>query len=340
MHKINKSNILSNVRKPLTISFNITSKCNYKCRHCYNNSGDDVYDELTDKQLLDIAEQICTMKVPSVCLCGGEPLIRGNVVFELIKKLSYSCGVVNIVSNGFLINNEVIKYLKRSGIKSIQISLDGNTEFLHNNMRMNVVAFKKAVEAISIIAKNNIDALVSFCPNKINYKSIIETTDLVYKLGAKEIRLMPLILMGRGSNMEKLALNADEYIWLQQVIELLKNKFQYTNFHISWGDPLDHLYRMQKNSDNQINTLNIDIRSDGKLLLSTYFPIILGDLLKHNLKEYWENGYDCIWGNRKIRNLINDFYSTDQIDKFNPRPYTGKDMNFDLIENREIINGI
>ena len=37
--------------------------------------------------------------------------------------------------------------LKNAGINTIQVSLDGNNTFLHENMRLISGAFKKAIEA-------------------------------------------------------------------------------------------------------------------------------------------------------------------------------------------------
>ena len=43
---------------PLVVSLDVTSACNYRCLHCYNNSGEKSCDELTDEEIFDVAEQI------------------------------------------------------------------------------------------------------------------------------------------------------------------------------------------------------------------------------------------------------------------------------------------
>jgi MoaA/NifB/PqqE/SkfB family radical SAM enzyme len=138
--------------------------------------------------------------------------------------------------------------------------------------------------------------------------------------------------MGRGSSMINLKPSADEYLWLQQTICELKKCYQDENYLITWGDPLDHLSRMPENNRNRMNTYSVEIRSDGKLLLCNYLPIVVGDLLKHKIKEYWNAGYNNIWGNKKLQNYVNNLYSTEQFRTFEPEPYTGKDIVVDLID--------
>lgn len=260
------------------------------------------------------------------------PLIRGKVIYDIIKELASNCGIVNIVSNGYLLTEGVLLDLKNAGINTIQVSLDGNNTFLHENMRLISGAFKKAIEAIRRASEKGFKVAVSFCPNKLNIYKIEETCKLVKELGANDFRVMPLILMGRGKSMVNMKPSPDEYLWLQQKISKLKDLYQDEDFVISWGDPLDHLTRMPENNKNSMNTYSVEIRSDGKLLLCNYLPIVVGDLNKHSLKDYWHAGYNNIWGNNKLQPYISNLYSTEQFSSFCPEPYTGRDIVYDLID--------
>lgn len=226
---------LDKLSGPFSVAFTVTNKCNYRCRHCYNNSGQNIYRELTDDRLINIARQISELKPMNVCLCGGEPLIRGKVIYDIIKELASNCGIVNIVSNGYLLTEGVLLDLKNAGINTIQVSLDGNNTFLHENMRLISGAFKKAIEAIRRASEKGFKVAVSFCPNKLNIYKIEETCKLVKELGANDFRVMPLILMGRGKSMVNMKPSPDEYLWLQQKISKLKDLYQDEDFVISWG---------------------------------------------------------------------------------------------------------
>ena len=59
---------LDKLSGPFSVAFTVTNKCNYRCRHCYNNSGQNIYRELTDDRLINIARQISELKPMNVCL--------------------------------------------------------------------------------------------------------------------------------------------------------------------------------------------------------------------------------------------------------------------------------
>lgn len=296
---------LNNLKYPFAISFNITQKCNLKCLHCYNNSGEEnkSIKELSDEELIYIANQIAQINPKSVCICGGEPLVRKDILKEIIKILSESCGQVNMVSNGYLLNESLAKELKECGLNLIQFSLDGANSFQHDSFRGKLGSFNKVIEAIKISVKNNLAVAISYVPNKINHISILDLIDLCGKLKVQYFRSMPLIPMGRGSLIENLLLDSNEYIALQQKLEYARSKYLGI-IDIEWGDPMDHLYRMPFNASQDIKTYSVEIRSDGKIVLTTYLPIVIGDLLEKNLKEYWNEGIKDIWKNEEVLELI------------------------------------
>ena len=52
------------VTGPLHLALDITNKCNYRCLHCYNASGENcvVNNELTDEEVLELINQISKIK--------------------------------------------------------------------------------------------------------------------------------------------------------------------------------------------------------------------------------------------------------------------------------------
>lgn len=58
---------------PIMVAFDITNKCNLKCVHCFNHSGENIFDdELSNEEKLDVVSQILELNPYIVCLCGGE----------------------------------------------------------------------------------------------------------------------------------------------------------------------------------------------------------------------------------------------------------------------------
>ncbi len=119
-------------RKPIIV-WNITSRCNLKCVHCYNDSGANVKShEPTTAEAKAVLDDLAAFGAPSVLFSGGEPLTRKDL-FELIG-YAVDQGMRTVIStNGTLIDRGKAGQIKQMGVSYVGISLDGigksNDEF-------------------------------------------------------------------------------------------------------------------------------------------------------------------------------------------------------------------
>ncbi|MGC8979870.1 radical SAM protein, partial [Caldisericum sp.] len=106
------------LRGPYQMSFDITNKCNFRCLHCYNRSGENpvIERELTDEEVLEFANDLARLKLFNFCFCGGEPFLRFELMCEVGKILSSSGSIVSFVTNGSLVTEEKAKKLLASGV--------------------------------------------------------------------------------------------------------------------------------------------------------------------------------------------------------------------------------
>lgn len=316
---------------PKFFTFDVTGACNFKCLHCYNDSGCKLDDELTDEELLDIAHQIAEFKPESVCLCGGEPTLRGNLI-EIIKILAPHVAAVNMVSNGSLLNEDKLLALKDAGLSTLQISLDGVNSMQHDTFRAIPGSFDKAVNTIKLAKKVGLNTLISFVPNKLNHTTFNEYLDFCYSLGVDSVRVMPLIPMGRGSRIDSLLLDGEDYCTLQLKIANYKEKLKGGKQLLEWGDPLDHYLRLPNNTVKGYKSLTYEVKANGNLTVSTYLPLVVGNVRKHSLREYWENGYADIWSNEKVLDYIGRIKNIYDINQMDPKPYSGEYYYIELMD--------
>lgn len=326
--------VMGKLSGPIMVSFDVTTECMMKCVHCYNNSGMNIYDskELTNSEILEVAHQIVELNPYTVCICGGEPLCRSNLL-NILDVLSSEIKCISMVSNGFLMTDEIAKSLKERNVKQIQISLDGIDYYQHDNFRGVKGAFRKAVEAIEILKDNKFNPIAtSFVPNKLNYQTIDKYIDLCVLLGVDLVRIMPFIPSGRGKSIgNKLRLNDCEYFYFLR--KMLKKSLEYAEIiEIEWGDPIDHLRRMPHNAYNGLNTYCMEVKSDGDVTVTTYLPIVVGNIKRHTLKDYWKKGYNFIWRNPDVIKHVNKILTIEDFSKFEPAPYTGEKIEFDIID--------
>lgn len=165
-------------------SVDITYKCNLRCLHCFNCSGEQNYvrKEMSDQELLNLMESLAKIKsLRSMCFCGGEALLRKEILLRCIEYLHRELPElsINMVSNGTLIDEDTVLELKEAGINMVQISLDGLDANVHDWIRNNEGVYDKAIKAIKLLVKYNIKVSVACLPTKSSYNDIPEIIDLV-----------------------------------------------------------------------------------------------------------------------------------------------------------------
>lgn len=107
---------------PLRYFFELTYLCNLNCPYCYVGQ-DRKKDELTTEEWFNIIEQIPFYSF--VTLVGGEPLLRKDFIPILERTAKKTFGKLNVVTNGILINDEVINAFVRTKMMLLSVSLDG-----------------------------------------------------------------------------------------------------------------------------------------------------------------------------------------------------------------------
>lgn len=324
-----------------TVAFDITNKCNLRCKHCYNYSGEHnrKSKELSDTEIKKILSDICTFTPQTICICGGEPLLRKDLLLEcikLIKEKSINKTLVNFVSNGYLLNERMAKSLKKAGVDLVQISLDGASSETHDWLRNREGAFDKAVAAIRNLKNNDITVAVAFTPTQKNSKDICKLLDLCADLKVKYFRSQPLMLMGRGKNLESKTLSNVEYFKLAEKIKKAKDLKKYSDMIIEWGDPLSHIKYFSNVVDHKLDCLNISAYGD--IMLTPFIPVMIGNLKRYSIEQYIEAGIENIFNYKIIKDLLSliDDWNKMQLNELNPLyPILGKDDNIclDIISN-------
>jgi radical SAM protein with 4Fe4S-binding SPASM domain len=187
---------------PLVVSWNVTSKCNLKCSHCYMNSGEkEIKDELSTDAAKMLIHQIVEVSRPLLILSGGEPLLRDDI-FEIIRYGADRGLKIGMGSNGMLINDEIAKKLKDAGMTTVAISLDSSIPERHDEFRGVKGCWEHAVNAIKALKKNGIQVQVNATVTKQNYNEVDDIMSLAEDLGVENFHLFFMVPTGRGTSIE------------------------------------------------------------------------------------------------------------------------------------------
>lgn len=199
------------------IVWNITNKCNYKCKHCYSNSAySNEANILTLDEIKKIIYDLKLMNVPVILLSGGEPLMREDL-FEIIKIIRDNGIKVSLSSNGSLIDENKAFKLKELGISYVGISIDGK-EKTNDSFRGIQGAFKKSLRAIENCNHVGLKVGLRFTLQKDNYKEVDYILNLMEKTNVNRICFYHLVPSGRGKNIVDKILSHEE---TREILDLL-----------------------------------------------------------------------------------------------------------------------
>lgn len=116
--------------RPLSATFELTSRCNFNCRMCYIHSDGNqelIKKELTTEQWKRIADETQKAGVLFLLITGGEPLLRDDFdeIYVYCKKLGFE---ISINSNASLVTDEKIALFKEYPPNKISVTVYGKDE--------------------------------------------------------------------------------------------------------------------------------------------------------------------------------------------------------------------
>lgn len=162
---IEKSFFYSN--KPYKVFLEIISNCNLRCKHCYIDNFS--YELINLEKCKKIIDQLYEMGVVELILTGGEVSLHPN----LVDIISYASDkfLITILTNGTLLNKELIKKICSYKVYEVQISLYGYKEY-HDNFVMQKGAYEKSLESLKYFRKYKGIGKASIVLNNLNFESI------------------------------------------------------------------------------------------------------------------------------------------------------------------------
>ena len=176
----------------------LTEKCNLNCKYCYekNNKNSKIQDISFDniKALIDYVTNQ-KEKYNIIYFYGGEPLLRKDIIKETINyinsKKSKTKFYYSITTNGTLLDDAFINYMKQNKFIYIAYSIDG----LKETQDLNRITFDNK-GSFDIVEKNakkvlntfdSVIAMVAVTKNNLHYLS--KNIEYLINLGFNHINL-------------------------------------------------------------------------------------------------------------------------------------------------------
>lgn len=144
---------------PLKGTFELTARCNFDCNMCYVHLGEEEIQkqgrELTNEEWLEIARQAKEAGMLYLTLTGGEVFVRPGFR-ELYEELSKMGFLIQIFSNGYCIDETVMKWLEQMPPYMLRFTLYGVSDETYENVCGIKNGFTRVSHAIDLVKKAGI----------------------------------------------------------------------------------------------------------------------------------------------------------------------------------------
>ena len=185
---------------PRLVAWEVTRRCNLKCRHCRASAGDcAVEGELSLDEAKAVVDDIASFAKPVLILTGGEPLMC-EWVWDIIAYAREMGMTPAVGTNGTLVDDEVARRLAASGVKRISVSLDFPTAGAHDEFRGVEGAFDAALRGIAAARRAGVEVQVNTTVTRRNWRMLDEMHDLAVRLDAQALHPFLLVPTGRGGD--------------------------------------------------------------------------------------------------------------------------------------------
>jgi len=181
---------------PFSCNISVTNRCRFNCWHCSNWGRKECEDFPLDK-LLETIHKMQDMGNCFIGITGGEPTLRDDLE-ELVEGIGSKSHTI-LFTNGDKLTLKRAKELKERGLFGASISLDHFKPEIHNKLRGNKDAFKKAIKAIKACNKAGLYTIAGAVPTRemINSGEVPTFYKFLADLGVHEVRILAPIPTGK-----------------------------------------------------------------------------------------------------------------------------------------------
>ena len=298
---------------PVLSELALTYDCNLKCQFCYAGCNCTTNPVGTNKELTttEFKTAIKTIyeeaKVPSISFTGGEPTLRPQLLLECIA-YAHSLGMrVNLITNGTRINNPFAIQLKKAGLDSVQVSIEGITAETHDKIVQKQGAFDKSIEAIGFFKDLDLHVHTNTTLNRLNQEECYKLPEFVKNTLKLERFSMNLVIpAGSGEINSELAIS---YSNVGPIILEIQKQSKLHEVEFMWYSPIPMC--MFNTITNDLGNKGcaacdglISVAPNGDVLPCASYNQPVGNLISTSFKNVWQGKEAVYFRNKEFAHQL------------------------------------
>ena len=283
---------------PLSILWEVTHACNLACRHCLSACGEPHPRELTTAEALALIDDMARLRIFTVTLGGGEPLMRPDL-WLLLERITGHGMCARLSTNGWAVTPETIRRLEGLNVFTVQVSVDGPAA-VHDRLRGRPGSFERATGALRLFREAGCATMMTTAASAANLGEAAALLRLAAELGVTAYKMASSVPLGRAKrNRAWLGLGPREVRYLamevaEQARALGVEEMLQVDGLYPWlldpepdGGPAD----VPPGPGCSAGVSELVVSYDGRVFPCPYMRrTVVGDLRRTDLEEIWQRG--------------------------------------------------
>jgi MoaA/NifB/PqqE/SkfB family radical SAM enzyme len=291
-------------RTLLSVTLEITARCNNECAHCYINlpANDPIAiaRELKTDQLKALVDEAVSLGTLWFLLSGGEPLLRDDF-FDIYAYIKRKGALISVFTNATLVTDAHVNLFKKYPPRDIEVSIYGVTKETYEKVT-GKKTFLAAMRGVDRLIRASLPVTLKTTILKSNFTEIDKIARYCREKSALPFRFDPFLNLRIDQNAAKNERIKSERLSAEEIIQIekkdgirhnaLKNKCNQLGARDGYIDTPEHLFRCQAG----INSCCIGY--DGMLKLCSILNAssCTRDLKMGSLSDTWKSFVPCIVG--------------------------------------------
>lgn len=279
---------------PVLSELAVTYRCNFRCSFCYagiNCTRDAASTELSTAELKELIYKIrFQAQVPSISFTGGEPTLRKDLP-DLIAYAKEIDMRVNLISNGYLIDENLAKAMKNAGLDSAQLSLEGVTEETHDAIVGVKGAYQQLLKAVKHLEAEGIRVHTNTTLSLENVDEVERLPGFLKELGMARFSMNLVIPTGSAKEHDKILL---PYSKAGEIVKKIYDESKKHDIEFMWYSPLPLC---------MFNTITaglgnkgcaacdglLSVDPEGNIIPCSSWDEPMGNLLRNDFESIWHS---------------------------------------------------
>ena len=264
---------------PLSVTFQVTDRCNYDCVHCYQEHEDK--DELSTEEVMDISEQLAEAGVLYLTLMGGELFMRkdANAIIEKAHKLGFA---LRVFSTGHHIHEKRADFLAQMKPLQVELSMYGSKPAIHESITNHKGSWQRTHDAAKRLLKRGVAVILKSPLTSENIDDIDRLASLAEELGA-EWTFDPKLRAMENGDKKPLSLRANE----KDLKNFYSDKVGQSVAKVFEGFEKGKESKPLNAKPCGVGQKACSITPKGKVWPCNSLPIEVGDLRKQRFTDIW-----------------------------------------------------